>query len=72
MARPARFEHYRWLGDKRTMTVHDLDAVGDPCALDDLLASEQFLVFGPDTLAEARNRGYAACRHCVPRDAGDG
>jgi len=27
-------------------------------AVDDLLASEKFLAFGPDTLAEARNRGY--------------
>ena len=24
----------------------------------DIMASEKFLAFGPDTLAEARNRGY--------------
>jgi hypothetical protein len=68
MPRPARFEHYRWLGDKRTMRVHDLDAATDACNLDDLLRSEQFLVFGPDTLVEARNRGYKPDRHCVPDD----
>ncbi|MBA3653392.1 MAG: hypothetical protein H0W70_04290 [Actinobacteria bacterium] len=65
MARPTRFEQHRWLGDKRSMVVHDLDNVGDPCAVDDLLASERFLAFGPDTLPEARNRCFAPCRHCV-------
>jgi hypothetical protein len=67
MARPSRFEHFRWLGDKRTMIVHDLDNVTEACAIDDLLTSEQFLAFAPDTLAEARNRGYASCRRCVAR-----
>lgn len=63
-ARPARFRHHRWLGDKRTMVVHDLDAAGDACDLDDLLASERFASFGPDTASEARNRGYRPCRLC--------
>ena len=62
MARPAHFEHYRYLGDKRTQVVYDLDlADSDPdvaAAVDDLMASEHFAAFGPDTLAEARNRGY--------------
>ena len=69
MARPTRFEHFRWLGDKRSMAVHDLDNTGDDCALDELLASEQFATFGPDILPEARNRGYKPCRHCVLADA---
>jgi hypothetical protein len=42
--------------------VYDLDlADSDPdvaAAVEELLASEQFAAFGPDTLAEARNRGY--------------
>ena len=29
-------------------------------AIEELLASERFAAFGPDTLAEARNRGYHA------------
>lgn len=66
MPRPTRFEHHRWLGDKRVQRVHDLDNITDACNLDDLLASEQFLAFGPDTLPEARNRGYKPCPHCVP------
>lgn len=69
MARPARFEHHRWLGDKRSQVVHDLDHVADQCAIEDLLASERFATFGPDTLPEARNRGYHACRFCASTPA---
>jgi hypothetical protein len=65
MVRPTRFEHHRWLGDKRNQRVHDLDNITDACALDELMASEQFAAFGPDVLAEARNRGYRPCPHCV-------
>ena len=60
MERPARFSGSRYLGDKRTQVVYDLD-VDDPAvssAIEELMASEQFAAFGPDTLAEARNRGY--------------
>jgi len=65
MVRPLRFEHYRWLGDKRSMVVHDLDAAGEVCRIDELVRSEQFASYGPDLLAEARNRGYHPCRHCT-------
>jgi hypothetical protein len=62
VSRPTRFEHNRFVGDKRSQVVYDLDlADSDPdvaAAVDELLASEQFAAFGPDTLAEARNRGY--------------
>lgn len=71
MARPTRFEHFRWLGDKRTQIVHDLDSTADECAIDELMASEQYAAFGPDTLPEARNRGYRACRHCAAGAEGD-
>ena len=69
MARPTRFEHFRWLGDKRSLRVHDLDNVTEACELDDLLASEKFATFGPDSLIEAKNRCYRPCRHCVQDDA---
>jgi hypothetical protein len=62
MHRPARFEHFRWLGDKRTQRVYDLDEVTDAAVIEELLASEQFATFGPDTLVEARNRGYRHAR----------
>lgn len=71
MSRPIRFEHFRWLGDKRSLVVHDLDHTTEACRIDDLLAAETFQAFGPDLLAEARNRCYKPCRHCV-RAAGDG
>ncbi len=58
MSRPTRFEEYRYLGDKRTQIVYDLDHPPDDETIDELVASEQFAAFGPDTLAEARNRGY--------------
>jgi hypothetical protein len=63
-ARPARFAGVRWLGDKRTMVVHDLDAARPACAVEDLAASLGAATFGPDSLAEARNRGYRPCRRC--------
>ena len=62
MSRPTRFEHFRYVGDKRTQVVYDLDMYGtDPdvtADVDDLLESEQYIAFSPQTLAEARNRGY--------------
>ena len=62
MDRPSVFTHHRFVGDKRTQQVYDLDQVANEEALtivlDELMASDRFLCFGPDTLAEARNRGY--------------
>ena len=58
MKRPTRVEHFRWLGDKRNQRVYDLDDVSDENVIAELIQSEEYLVFGPDTLAEARNRGY--------------
>jgi hypothetical protein len=61
MSRPSRFETFRFLGDKRSQIVYDLDLVeeaGLSDAIDELMDSEQFAAFAPDTLAEARNRGY--------------
>lgn len=71
MARPVRFEHYRYLGDKRTMLVHDMDAA-DACeAVAELGASPiDGTVFGPDSVPEARNRGYKPCGRCVAGAAG--
>lgn len=63
MERPVRFEHVRFVGDKRTQVVYDLDAPGlDAVRLGELMESEAFTCFGPDTLEEARNRGYRLSR----------
>ena len=64
-----RFEHNRYVGDKRTQVVYDLDlADSDPdvaAAVDELLASEQaspgFATArhaGNPLAEESRNRGY--------------
>jgi hypothetical protein len=69
MQKPVRFEHFRWLGDKRSQVAYDLDADDlDPAVIDELMASEQFTCFGPDCLPEARNRGYHAWRRLDPVD----
>ena len=61
--KPTKFEHNRYVGDKRTQVVYDLDDPTLPQEIvDDLMASEQFAAFGPDTLPEARNRGYRPYR----------
>lgn len=73
MERPIKFEHSRFLGDKRTQLVYDLDEWDDPEPIESLLAAETGICFGPDTLAEARNRGYTLAkagthrRHRRPR-----
>ena len=60
MHRPSRFEHARFLGDKRTQLVYDLDAIDDAdgAIIHEIADAGVAIQFGPDTLAEARNRGY--------------
>lgn len=60
MDRPGKFEHFQFIGDKRTQVVYDVDAIeGDDVEIiNELMAAETYLCFGPDTLAEANNRGY--------------
>jgi hypothetical protein len=71
VSRPTRFQQHRWLGDKRTQRVHDLDHTVVSCHLDELLSSGQFAAFAPDRLAEARNRGYRPHRACAPEADAD-
>jgi hypothetical protein len=59
MSRPIKFEEFRYVGDKRTQRYYDLDDPNlDQDVIDELMASEQFICFGPDQPSEARNRGY--------------
>ena len=68
-----KFEHSRFIGDKRTQLVYDLDSWDDEDIINEIVAGGVGLSFGPDTLAEARNRGYtlatpgARRRHRKPR-----
>ena len=63
MDRPGKFEDHRFLGDKRTQIVHDVDETTNEAAINELMESEQFIGFSPDTLAEARNRGYRLAKN---------
>ncbi len=58
MQRPKDYADHRFIGDKRTQVAYDLDTIDDEAAIEELVASEQVATFGPDTAAEARNRGY--------------
>lgn len=70
MERPVRFEYFRFVGDKRRQVVYDLDTWTDEAVIEELMAAETYAAFGPDTLAEARNRGYRlAPGHPQPADA---
>jgi len=70
MERPGKFEHHQYIGDKRTQVVYDLDEPTlDKAIIDELMESEQFLCFGPDTLIEARNRGYKPHKSVRSADA---
>ncbi len=70
MERPTRFEHVRYLGDKRTQLVYDLETWTDSATIDELVNAGVGTCFAPDTLPEARNRGYAIAepgRHRIKR-----
>lgn len=64
MARLRRFEHHRFVGTRDDMRVYDCDDDAEVERLRERVESEGLLgakllqTFGPDTLAEARNRGF--------------
>ena len=68
MERPTKFEHFRYVGDKRTQVVHDLDHC-TPDVIDELMGARTYLAFGPDSLVEARNRGYKPHAACAASSA---
>ena len=64
MGRLRRFDGNRFVGTRDDMRVYDCDDEAQASALearveaDDLLRRNLLQAFGPDTLAEARNRGF--------------
>ena len=58
------FEDHHFVGDKRAFVVHDLEHETEECDIDSIVTAEKVLLFGPDSLPEARNRGYRGCPHC--------
>ena len=65
MGRLKRFDEHRFVGTRDDMVVHDCDNDDDFAALEsrgsaeDLLTLNLIQTFGPDTIAEARNRGFS-------------
>jgi len=59
-----RFEDHRYIGLRDTMTVYDCEDSEQRSELehrieaDDLMKRLLVQTYGPDTLAEARNRGF--------------
>jgi hypothetical protein len=64
MSRLRRFENNRFIGTRDDMRVYDCDDADDFAVLDrraeddDLMSKKLLQSFGPDTVAEARNRGF--------------
>ncbi len=64
MTRLGRFEDYRFIGVRDTMIVYDCDVPEEFERLETivdeegLVAANQIQTFAPDTVDEARNRGF--------------
>lgn len=69
-----RFEDHRFVGTRDDMVVYDCDDEGQFALLsqrvdeDDLLSRNLLSSFGPDTLPEARNRGFHPAATPLPDD----
>jgi hypothetical protein len=68
MGRLRRFDQHRFVGTRDTMTVYDGDdeeqfsELETRVAEDDLFDRNLLQAFAPDTLPEARNRGFSPRR----------
>jgi len=64
VSRLSRFEHYRFVGTRDTMRVYDCDddvqfeKLNERIQTDRLVERLQVQSFAPDTVEEARNRGF--------------
>jgi hypothetical protein len=64
MSRLSRFESYRFIGTRDDMRVYDCDDDGqfqtleDRLTRDDLVEQKLVQSFAPDSVEEARNRGF--------------
>ncbi len=64
MARLRRFDEHRYVGTRDDMRVYDCDDAAQLAALEERVEADELFdrvllaAFAPDTLAEARNRGF--------------
>ncbi len=72
MSRLARFEGYRFIGTRDTMLVYDCDDEEQFAELQERAQEEDLSnrlllqSFAPDTLVEARNRGFRPATKTAP------
>lgn len=65
----ARRNSYRYLGNKNTKEVHDLDnedTSPSGCQINEIFQAGHAVRFTPDTLEEAHRLGYDNCGKCLP------
>jgi len=64
MARLSRFEEHRFVGTRDDMRVYDcddddqFDELSERVSGENLLESKLLQTFAPDSIADARNRGF--------------
>jgi hypothetical protein len=64
----ARRDTHRFLGNKKSMEVHDLDKEqtgANQCQINEIIRAGNTVYFDPYTFAEARSKGYDPCDHCI-------
>ena len=55
----------RYVGDKDKRIVHDSDhEKGSDCRIDGIVATNNAVIFTPDTFEQAMKDGYSACPYC--------
>ena len=64
MGRIAKFENYRFLGNRKNMRVYDCDNQDEFAQIEnlindkDLITNNLIQAFAPDNIYEAKNRGF--------------
>jgi hypothetical protein len=64
-ARP-RYRRYLGNGDPGQREVHDLHAEDARCAIAEIIAAGQAVIFDPDRLPKAHGQGFQRCPYCIP------
>lgn len=64
MGRIAKFENYRFLGNRKNMRVYDCDNQEEYAQIENLINDKDLIInnliqaFAPDNIHEAKNRGF--------------
>jgi len=64
LGRIAKFENYRFLGNRKNMRVYDCDNQEEFAQIENLINDKNLIInnliqaFAPDNIHEAKNRGF--------------